>query len=271
MPALRGKYKPMNQKVIIEKYLEALPANEYDIRLVHATDKEKNRTVKRTWTKEQILSSINFLKAKNANGYNVYCRPLSYEYVLLDDLKREVLDDLAKLQPCLLMETSPNNFQAFIHLSQMPENREIAFLICQDLCQIFDADKASAEPDHIGRLPGFTNQKPKYQDANGLFPFVKLHKSKDRLSTYQFSPQSGLCAKKDAQSASTKKRVNNNTQIDQSRADFNLACMLIRQGKDDSFIYEKIKLQFNSDKHKETDYIPRTIKNARKLLSQESK
>ncbi|WP_245632607.1 DNA-primase RepB domain-containing protein [Edaphobacter aggregans] len=34
---------------------------------------------------------------------------------------------------------------------------------------------AAADWRRFGRLPGFTNSKPKYRKPDGLFPFVRLH------------------------------------------------------------------------------------------------
>ncbi len=266
----------MTKMEILETYLNALPAEQYDIRLIHATNKANFLPIKRTWTRQEVLNNLKFLQAKNASGYNVYGRPLSYEYILLDDLKREVLSHLAQIKPCLLMETSPQNFQAFVHLSFVPASREIAFQICRELCHLFDADEASAEPDHIGRLPGFTNRKPKYQGEKGDFPPVKLHRAENRLSNYQFIPKlPKLIDLEQTTSVSNslakpREVVEQTNAYDQSRADFNLACMLIRQNKTDEYIYERIKAQFNADKHKESDYIPRTIRNARQAVAKQA-
>jgi hypothetical protein len=38
----------------------------------------------------------------------------------------------------------------------------------------YDADPSAADRRRFGRLPGFTNCKPKYRKPNGLFPFVHL-------------------------------------------------------------------------------------------------
>ena len=45
-------------------------------------------------------------------------------------------------------------------------------------------------PDHVGRLPGYTNRKKKYQQANGQFPFVLLHRAEHRFANL-FIPQWG--------------------------------------------------------------------------------
>src|SRR5258707_7412381 len=45
----------------------------------------------------------------------------------------------------------------------------------QTLAERYDADPSAADWRRFGRLPGFTNCKPKYRKSNGLFPFVRLH------------------------------------------------------------------------------------------------
>lgn len=256
----------MNIYQDIENYTKALSSEEYLIRLIHL-DKENYKPLKRVWTKETLLSSIKFLQAKNCEGYHIYCRPIGYEFVLLDDLDKTMLHEVAKIKPSVLMETSPQNYQVWLRLVDTPTDRNNALAICKHLAQMFLADLGSAEPDHVGRLPSFTNRKPKYQDDKGNFPFVKLHKYAQRFST--FSTQSVHCAKKEDTPTTRIHQQNHtpkNTGIDQSRIDFNLACMLIRQKKSDDYIYQRIKEQYNAHKHKETDYIPRTIKNARKAV-----
>jgi hypothetical protein len=43
------------------------------------------------------------------------------------------------------------------------------------LAERYDADPSAADWRRFGRLPGFTNCKPKYRKSDGHFPFVRLH------------------------------------------------------------------------------------------------
>ena len=45
----------------------------------------------------------------------------------------------------------------------------------QTLAKRYNADPSAADWRRFGRLPGFTNCKPKYRKPDGLFPFVRLH------------------------------------------------------------------------------------------------
>jgi hypothetical protein len=170
------------------------------------------------------------------------------------------------LKPCLLIESSPKNYHAWLKLSYIPKDREEALQICRELAMLLNADKASAEPDHVGRLAGFTNRKAKHRQSNGLYPYVILHKFEDRQSN--FSPDREFVAKTSANKEILTKQTKS-SDTDRSRKDFNLCCMLIRQGKSDDYI--RTQLEADSDKAKEVrpkwDYIGKTIKNARKLVS----
>ena len=243
----------------VRNTLAALEAAEYIVRLIHETRPPINKRLDAL----QLIKDVSFYQAKNREGYNVYFRPVGYEYVLVDDLHRATLPQLAKLKPCLLIETSPDNYQAWLKLSKTPESREDAMEICQAVAANLGADMRSAEPDHIGRLPGYTNRKPKHQRPGGLFPFVKLHKWERREST--FSPLRGFVGQAEPQPI----RQNPKPGRDRSREDFNLCCMLISQGKADDYIRQH--LEATSEKAREVkpsfDYIGKTIRNARHKLT----
>jgi hypothetical protein len=245
-------------KRIIERYISAFGAKEYLIQLTHL-DRKKYVPIRICYEPEALLRSTDFLKYKNLLGYNVYCRPVGYEYILLDDLKREVFPDLEIIKPCLWMETSPDNFQAFVTLSQAPENREQALEICRHLAHRFRADPGSAEPDHVGRLPGFTNRKEKYRDEKGFYPFVKLHQAEKRISS--FLPQWGACAQ-----TTSIHNVPPRNEEDRSRRDFNYVCMLLRQGKTEDFIREALYSYSSKAKQRGDKYVSMTIRNARKVI-----
>jgi hypothetical protein len=239
----------------VENTLAAIDASEYIVRLIHEDKPPINKKIE----PYQLIKEVSYYRAKNREGYNIYFRPVGYEYVLLDDLQRAALTELAKLKPCLLIETSPANYQAWVRLRDIPQDREKALAICKELAATLAADMGSAEPDHIGRLPGFTNRKPKHQRPDGQFPFVILHKHENRESS--FSPQGGIVGQTIHVPGHRRKADDH----DRSRGDFNLACMLISQGKPDDFIRQR--LEETSEKAKEVrqsyDYIKKTIRNAR--------
>jgi hypothetical protein len=244
-----------NAHQVVQAIINTLDASEYLVRLIHDSKPPINKRL----DADQLLHEVSYYKSKNTEGYNVYFRPIGYEYVLLDDLTRSSLLTLATLKPSLLIETSPDNFQAWLRLSNIPQGRDVALQICKELATLLGADMGSAEPDHIGRLAGYTNRKPKHRAANGLYPFVRLHKWEKREC--EFIPLRGACGEE----ISVIPHNKTSDLSDRSREDFNLCCMLINQGKTDDFIRYELELRSEKAKARKGgfDYIGTTIKNAR--------
>ena len=247
----------------ISAYLNALGADLYDIRMI--CSKSERPAQKRKFTPEILRKSLKYLSLMNAKGFHIYARPVGYRYIFIDDVSADNLPALAKLKPCILIESSPSNFQAWLKLSTVPKDRETAATICRYAAYVTNADKGSAEPDHLGRLPGFRNCKPKYQSAAG-FPLVRLRKYSERFASVNIPADFKTETAVPHKVGIVLKKEGNRT--DRSRADFNEACKLIRQGKTDLQILERLT-EF-SDKaggRKSGErYLIRTIDNARKLL-----
>jgi len=72
-----------------------------------------------------------------------------------------------------VVETSAGNFQAWLrHATVFP--KLLGTFAAQTLAARYGADPSAADWRRFGRLPGFTNCKPKYRKPAGLFPFVRL-------------------------------------------------------------------------------------------------
>ncbi|QHV98280.1 DNA-primase RepB domain-containing protein [Spirosoma endbachense] len=252
----------------IERYLSVFDAASYKVQL-------KNRlTDEGFWvdyTPDQLAKSetVRYLRDKNSKGFDIYARPIGYQYVLLDDLSFDSLSELARLKPCLLIETSPTNYQAWLILPTIPANRDIAKVSCQTLAIQLGADLASAEPDHVGRLPGFTNRKEKYRLQSGLFPFVRLCRAANRLST--FYPCGGAVLNKNTTAINSMPLYQHSpSKNSSSEQDFGVACGLIRAGKTDIEISQHLErtspdLAVRKGKYLES-YLQRTIANAHKAI-----
>ena len=222
----------------IHTYTQCMPCDKYDVRAIHP-DKSAFKPVNRQFTAEQLAKAEGYLKARNCEGYNIYARPLTYRYVLIDDLSQQNLDSLCEdYPPALSMMTSPDNYQAWVALPDVAGelSREKIRAIARYLAERYDGDPGSAEPDHLGRLPGFTNRKPKYQQPNGMFPFVKvIHDTGTSLSNDQY--QQLLAASADyettpasfPQSASSAVHVGDSN--DRSARDWAIACKMRDSGK----------------------------------------
>ena len=107
---------------------------------------------------------------------DIYIRPTGeHRYTALDDLSQISLAKLAAggFTPCAVVETSAGNFQAWLkHSVVFP--KLLGTFAAQTLAARYDADPSAADWRRFGRLPGFTNCKPKYKRPDGLFPFVRL-------------------------------------------------------------------------------------------------
>ena len=123
-----------------------------------------------------LLDRLALLKHRNARGSHIYIRPSGeHRFTVLDDLNEATLARLSEdgFTPCAVVETSAGNFQAWLkHPNVFP--KLIATFAAQTLADRYDADPSAADWRRFGRLPGFTNCKPKYRKPNGLFPFVRL-------------------------------------------------------------------------------------------------
>lgn len=138
-------------------------------------------------SKEGLLNMIPYLKFKNYEGYNIFYCPIGWQYVLIDDLDtKEKLEKCASLRPMLLVETSPKNYQAFLHLRTSPINREHALQICRKVANLAGGDPGAAKPDQPARMPTFTNRKIEHyrKGENGGYPYAKLKKFEKRFSNY---------------------------------------------------------------------------------------
>jgi hypothetical protein len=123
-----------------------------------------------------VLSRLALLKAHNARGAHIYIRPAGeHRFTVLDDLNQNGVDRLAGdgLEPCAVVETSLGNFQAWLkHDDVYPS--PLSTFVAQILANRYSADPSAADWRRFGRLPGFTNCKPKYCKSNGLYPYVLL-------------------------------------------------------------------------------------------------
>jgi hypothetical protein len=125
---------------------------------------------------DAVLARLSLLKSRNARGSHIYIRPAGeHRYTALDDLSETSLRKLTadSFTPCAVVETSAGNFQAWLkHSVVFP--KLLSTFAAQTLAGRYDADPSAADWRRFGRLPGFTNCKPKYKRADGLFPFVRL-------------------------------------------------------------------------------------------------
>lgn len=169
----------------VDAQLQAMGAERYEIGV---RDAATDKMLPRTYTHEQALRAVGFLRAKNVQGHDIYVRPLGPEVsvglVLVDDLRPDRLAQMHRegFGPAAVTETSPGNYQAWVRLSDRPIPAPIATEAARELAARYGGDPASADYRHYGRLAGFTNRKPERARSDGRQPFVLLHESSGRMA-----------------------------------------------------------------------------------------
>jgi hypothetical protein len=176
----RGFYLTL---LAMRRQLAAMPHDLYLVRLVHYQTR-RAFPGERLWTVAQLThpATIRFLRVRNREGCDVYLHPYAEErnpgYVLvdLDDTDPAVLTTMraAGHEPCVVLQTSPGNLQAWVQVSATPIRAAVASQIGKQLAHVYGGDPASTDWRHLGRLAGFTNQKPTRRNGGGYSPWVKV-------------------------------------------------------------------------------------------------
>mgnify|MGYP001189000385 FL=1 len=175
----------------------ALIADAYELRLIHSTEASSinyGRPISLVWPLREMEheASAKFLRAKNAQGYNIFFRPADPRFILIDDV---CVDAIAAMEYdgiriAAVIETSPNNFQAWISIDarRQPDQWRVSWetyeVAARTLTQRYNGDLRSAKRKQLGRLAGFRNLKEKHQDTDGGFPWVKVARTPNPLSNH---------------------------------------------------------------------------------------
>lgn len=139
-------------------------------------EKPEPEMLPRTWDKQTLLRSVGWLRYQNSQGRNIYIRPKGEHPVsMVDDLTAEAIHQMKMqgFEPCVVVETSPGNFQAWLNHGKILPRVE-STLAARLIAQRFGGDQGAADWRHFGRLAGFTNRKAKYRQMDGRYPFVGL-------------------------------------------------------------------------------------------------
>src|SRR6266849_436015 len=124
----------------------------------------------------EIEATIKWLRHENAKGAHIYVRPAGLHGLsLIDDLTVEAIERMKAegFEPAVVIETSSNNFQAWLNHGQVLE-AAMSTRAAKALVERFGGDRSSADWRHFGRLAGFTNPKRERQLPSGLRPFARL-------------------------------------------------------------------------------------------------
>src|SRR5713226_2318861 len=113
----------------------------------------------------EVEATIKWLRHENAKGAHIYIRPGGIHGLsLIDDLTVEAIDRMKAegFEPAVVVETSPNNFQAWLNHGRVLE-AAMSTRAAKELVERFGGDPSSANWRHFGRLAGFTNPKRERQ------------------------------------------------------------------------------------------------------------
>ena len=170
----------VDTKEVVRRQLRALGSRGFELGIQH---RDTGAMDLRTLSADAILDSVGFLKWKNHSGHFIRIRPKwPHSFVLIDDLRIEGVYALDRrgLAPSVVVESSPENFQAWLNLGRQVDP-EVMTVIARQVASTLDADRDAANWRQAGALAGFTNCKPKHQRTDGLYPFVRLHMARHRV------------------------------------------------------------------------------------------
>jgi hypothetical protein len=149
----------------------------------------------------EIEEAIKWLRHENAKGAHIYVRPAGLHGLsLIDDLTAEAIERMKAegFAPAVVVETSPNNFQAWLNHGQVL-NAGTSTRAAKQLVERFGGDPSSADWRHFGRLAGFTNPKPERQLPSGMRPFARLRSATGRVYSMAVEFLAGIGTGSDGQ------------------------------------------------------------------------
>ncbi|PSB40878.1 DNA topoisomerase [Cyanosarcina cf. burmensis CCALA 770] len=160
------------------RQLQGMSCESYEVGI---RDAGQGRMMHRQWNAGQVLQSLGFLRSMNASGNDIYIRPSSSEGLLLvDDIGIGTLRRMDEdgCNPAAIIQTSPQNFQAWVRVHRGELDPDLATQAAKLLAERYGGDTNSADWRHYGRLAGFTNRKPEYRS-----PYVLAERCNARDAT----------------------------------------------------------------------------------------
>lgn len=128
-------------------------AERYQVVIVNA--KTRKQTI-REWRAPDLVYSVKWLKRMNAQGGDIFIRPLDGpELMLVGGLDAQALAQIRSkgLAPAAVIETSPGRLEAWVKLSDHPLPEGLRQKAVSGLMRVFP------QTGQHGRLAGFTNQR----------------------------------------------------------------------------------------------------------------
>jgi hypothetical protein len=165
---------------IVAKQLSAMGCQRFDVGILHRNGR---MLLRERWNAEQVDAAVSWFRRENARNAHIFVRPHgAHALSLVDDVNADAIAAMKEsgLQPAVVVETSPSNFQVWVNHGRVLSDLTFSTQAAKELARRFGGDPSSADWRHFGRLAGFTNQKPKRRLSNGLQPFVRLHACEGR-------------------------------------------------------------------------------------------
>ncbi len=235
------------------------------------------------WVVEARTANISYLKAENAQGQHILIQPISQSrYLMADDITLHLLrrqhqfNDGTWKPGRMVVETSPGNYQVWIHASRPLSLDEKRYWLKK-----MKSDPGADPCNRWGRCPGFRNRKHIHCDVSGGYPLARLiwidwrrrahipmpRISETKLKTSSLSPlplEGGVC-----HTIEIHRHSYNNG--DESATDFAYAMALFRSGASEDDVRSRLLEQridwknHTGIKRKEA-YLKRTIQRAKRLV-----
>jgi hypothetical protein len=158
---------------VVQRQLTAMDAQRYEVGVKRAD----GHMIPRVLTPRGLRGQLAWLERENRQGADIFIRPEgSVGLILVDDVDEAALQRMTGdgLTPPVIVETSPLNHQAWVRLSPVPIEPDLASAAARLLAERYDGDPNSAAWRHYGRLAGFTNRKLVHRRPDGTYPLVLL-------------------------------------------------------------------------------------------------
>ncbi|WP_171238321.1 DNA-primase RepB domain-containing protein [Ruegeria sp. HKCCA5763] len=206
------------RRIWLHKLVDALPCDTFDIRIISLGGKV---VAWRQYTPKSFIKSADWFAAMSAQRHHVFFRPDGpLTHVLVDDISADALHLMAcdGVRPSAVVETSPDNFQAWVTLSGRNHTLDVHAAACRILAEQYAGDRGSAKPTQHGRVPTTRNPKPSRALEDGTPPLVLLHQ--DRHHTPRLRFNSRLLAEARERAALTKTQASERACSGASDIDF---------------------------------------------------
>lgn len=138
-----------------------------------------------TWSFNEVIKHVPWLERENAKGSDIYVRPLDTRKpgaIVVDNLDQSQINRMMNtgFEPALIVEKSPENFTAWVRISDHPISPP---LTSQASKMLSGALEATPRKDDSIRLAGFINQQSEHITPKGLNPIVVLHEKGGHKAT----------------------------------------------------------------------------------------